>query len=71
MNVSYETSRPEDPIKNNYHVDPKKVRLFASVLENEGIAGYIDRIYEKMNIIPLNTNVENLAECIHRSYNSH
>ena len=58
-------------IKNNYHVDPKKVRLFASVLENEGIAGYIDRIYEKMNIIPLNTNVENLAECIHRSYNSH
>ena len=59
-----------DSIQNNYRVDPMKVRLFASILEKEGIQGYIDRIYEKMDIIPLDTNVENLAVCIHRFYKS-
>ncbi len=57
-------------IQNGYRVDPMKVKLFVSVLETEGINGYIDRIYQKMNLIPSETNIQNLAECIHLFYSS-
>jgi hypothetical protein len=52
-------------IKNGYKVNMNEVRCFAQVVESCSVRGYVDRIYEKMNIISHDENVENLARAIH------
>ncbi len=41
-----------------------EVKCFAQVVESCSVRGYIDRLYEKMKIIPPEENVENLAKSI-------
>ncbi len=51
-------------IKNGYTIDMDEVKCFAQVVESCSVRGYIDRLYEKMKIIPPEENVENLAKSI-------
>jgi hypothetical protein len=52
-------------IQNGFQVDRNELICFAKVVENCSVRGYIDKFYEKMNIISPDENVENLAKAIY------
>jgi len=52
-------------IQNGFQVDRNELLCFAKVVENYAVQGYIDKFYEKMNIISAKENVANLAKAIH------
>ena len=52
-------------IKNGYTIDMNEVRCFAKVVESCSLRGYIDKLYDKINLISVEDNVENLARAIH------
>ena len=52
-------------IKNGYTIDINEVKCFAKVVESCSLRGYIDKLYDKINLISVEDNVENLARAIH------
>jgi hypothetical protein len=52
-------------IENGYKINSDEIKCFAQVVENCSVRGYIDGISSKMDIIPYEENVENLARAIH------
>ena len=52
-------------IANGYTIDTNDVRCFAKVVESCSVRGYIDKLYDKMNLISVEDNLENLARAIH------
>jgi hypothetical protein len=52
-------------IQNGFQVDRNELICFAKVVENFSYRGYIDKFYEKMDIVSPEQNVENLARAIH------
>ena len=51
-------------IENGYRANMDEIKCFARIVESCSVRGYIDRLYEKMNLIPPEENVENLARAI-------
>jgi hypothetical protein len=51
-------------IQNGFQVDQNELICFAKVVEDFSVRGYIDKFYEKMNIVSHEENVENLARAI-------
>ena len=41
------------------------MQRFAGVVESCSLRGYIDKLYDKINLISVEDNVENLARAIH------
>lgn len=54
-----------DKIKSGYQINPDEVRCFAKAVESCSVRGYIDKLYDKMNLISPEENVNNLARAIH------
>ena len=52
-------------IENGYQVNIDDIKNFVQIVERHSIKGYIDKIYEKMNFISPEKNVENLARAIY------
>jgi hypothetical protein len=52
-------------IQNGFQIDRNELLCFAKVVESCSVRGYIDKFYEKMNIVSPEENVENLARAIH------
>ena len=52
-------------IQNGLQIDRNELICFAKAVENCSVRGYIDKFYEKMNIVSPEENVENLAKAIH------
>jgi hypothetical protein len=52
-------------IANGFQVDRDELICFAKVMENCSVRGYIDKFYERMNIVSPEESVENLAGAIH------
>jgi hypothetical protein len=52
-------------IQNGFQVDRNALLCFAKTVENCSVRGYIDRFYEKMDIVSPEENIENLARSIH------
>jgi hypothetical protein len=52
-------------IQNGFQVDRNELLCFAKVVESCSVRGYIDKFYEKMNIVSPEENVENLARGIY------
>jgi hypothetical protein len=52
-------------IQNGFQVDRNELICFAKAVENCSVRGYIDKFYEKMNIVSHEENVENLAQAIY------
>jgi len=52
-------------IENGYTIDINEVKCFAKVVEGCSLRGYIDKLYDKTNLISVEDNVENLARAIH------
>ena len=52
-------------INNGYRIDMNEVKCFAKVVESCSLRGYIDKVYDKINLISFEDNVENLARAIH------
>jgi hypothetical protein len=51
-------------IENGYRANMDEIKCFARVVESCSVRGYIDRLYEKMNIISSEENAENLTRAI-------
>jgi hypothetical protein len=51
-------------IENGYRANMDEIKCFARIVESCSVRGYIDRLYEKMDLIPPEENVENLARAI-------
>jgi hypothetical protein len=52
-------------IQDGFQIDRNELICFAKAVENCSVRGYIDKFYEKMNIVSPEENVENLAKAIH------
>jgi hypothetical protein len=52
-------------IQNGYQVNRDELICFARVVERCSVRGYIDKFYEKLNIVAAEENVDNLAKAIH------
>jgi len=52
-------------IQNGFQVDRNELLCFAKAVESCSVRGYIDKFYEKMNIVSPEENVENLARAIY------
>jgi hypothetical protein len=52
-------------IKNGYKTNRDEIKCYAQVVEDCSVRGYNDKIGTKMDIIPYEVNVENLARAIH------
>lgn len=52
-------------IENGYEIDRTELICFAKIVESFSVRGYIDKFYEKMNIVSPEENIENLAKVIH------
>jgi hypothetical protein len=52
-------------IQNGFQIDRNELICFAKVVESCSVRGYIDKFYEKMNIVSPEENVENLARAIY------
>ncbi|MCI0591345.1 MAG: hypothetical protein L0Y67_07070, partial [Gammaproteobacteria bacterium] len=57
-------------IAEGYHVDRYKILLYAKVLEQKCVKGYIDKVSAKINLIPYQQNVNNIGEAIAAFYSS-
>ena len=51
-------------IQNGFTVDRDALICFAKVVESSSVRGYIDKFYERINIVSPEENVENLARAI-------
>ncbi len=52
-------------IQSGFQVDRNELLCFAKVVESCSVRGYIDKFYEKINIVSPEENAANLAKAIH------
>ena len=52
-------------IQNGFQVDRNALLCFVNTIENYSVRGYIDRFYQKLNVVSPEENIENLAKSIH------
>lgn len=51
-------------VKAGFGVNSKNIKKFVSVLEDIGVRAYIDKVYEKLNLVSAENNTVNLSKCI-------
>jgi hypothetical protein len=54
-----------EKLKSGYQINQNEVKCFAKAVESCSVKGYIDKLYDKMNFISPEENVNNLARAIH------
>jgi hypothetical protein len=54
-----------EKIQSGHQVDREELVSFLKAVERCSVRGYIDRFYEKLNIVPPEENLSNLAKAIH------